>query len=120
ALSVGRSGRPPPRRTDLGCVCAAPWHVVRARHGELDLGLYCRQSLAQFLDADELFDITKRGFDFFESAYASPSPFGTKYDQVFVPESNSGAMENAAIVTFNDVYVFRSRVTDAAKERRAA
>jgi aminopeptidase N len=111
--------RTPPIPTYISCVCAGPWHVVRDRHRDLDLGLYCRQSLAQYLDAGELFEITKQGFDFFEDAYAYPFPFGTKYDQVFVPESNSGAMENAAIVTFNDVYVFRSRVTDAARERRA-
>jgi aminopeptidase N len=111
--------RTPPIPTYISCVCAGPWYVVRDRHRNLDLGLYCRQSLAQYLDPDELFTITKQGFDFFESAYAYPFPFGTKYDQVFVPESNSGAMENAAIVTFNDVYVFRSRVTDAARERRA-
>jgi aminopeptidase N len=111
--------RTPPIPTYISCVCAGQWHVVRDRHRNLDLGLYCRQSLARYLDADELFEITKQGFDFFENAYAYPFPFGTKYDQVFVPESNSGAMENAAIVTFNDVYVFRSRVTDAARERRA-
>jgi aminopeptidase N len=109
----------PPIPTYISCVCAGPWHVVRDRHRDIDLGLYCRQSLAQFLDPDELFEITKQGFGFFETAYAYPFPFGTKYDQVFVPESNSGAMENAAIVTFNDLYVFRSRVTDAARERRA-
>jgi aminopeptidase N len=111
--------RTAPIPTYISCVCAGPWHVVRDRHRDLDLGLYCRQSLAQYLDPAELFEITKQGFDFFENAYAYPFPFGTKYDQVFVPESNSGAMENAAIVTFNDLYVFRSRVTDAARERRA-
>jgi aminopeptidase N len=111
--------RTPPIPTYISCVCAGPWHVQRDRHRDLDLGLYCRRSLAQYLDPDELFEITKQGFDSFENAYAYPFPFGTKYDQVFVPESNSGAMENAAIVTFNDLYVFRSRVTDAARERRA-
>jgi aminopeptidase N len=36
-----------------------------------------------------------------------------------VPEFNAGAMENAGCVTFLEDYVFRSRVTDAAYERRA-
>ena len=44
-------------------------------------------------------------------------PFG-KYDQLFVPEFNAGAMENAGCVTFLEDYVFRSKVTDAPGERR--
>jgi aminopeptidase N len=35
-----------------------------------------------------------------------------------VPEFNAGAMENAGAVTFTETYVFRSKVTDAIKERR--
>ncbi|HXF56531.1 MAG TPA: aminopeptidase N, partial [Actinomycetota bacterium] len=109
----------PPLPTYVACVCAGPWHVVRDRHRHVELGLYCRRSLAEFLDPEELFEVTRQGFDFFEGAFGVPYPFGDKYDQVFVPESNTGAMENAACVTFNDVYIFRSRVTDAARERRA-
>ena len=45
-------------------------------------------------------------------------PFG-KYDQLFVPEFNAGAMENAGAVTFLEDYVFRSRVTRFVYERRA-
>ena len=41
-----------------------------------------------------------------------------KYDQLFVPEFNAGAMENAGCVTFREDYVFRSKVTDARRERR--
>ena len=44
-------------------------------------------------------------------------PFG-KYDQLFVPEFNAGAMENAGCVTFREEYVFRSRVTRYLYERR--
>ncbi len=104
--------------TYVTCVCAGEWHVVRDRHRDIDLGLYCRASLAEHLEPDELFEITKQGLDFFEPAFGVPYPFG-KYDQIFVPESNSGAMENAGCVTFNDLYVFRSRVTDAYRESRA-
>ncbi len=105
--------------TYITCVAAGPYHEVREQHGDIDLGLLCRQSLAQHLDSDELLEITKQGFDFFEPAFGYPYMFGGKYDQIFVPESNSGAMENAGLVTFNDLYLFRSRVTDAARERRA-
>ena len=34
-----------------------------------------------------------------------PYPFG-KYDQIFCPEYNMGAMENAGAVTFRDEYIF--------------
>ena len=105
--------------TYITCVAAGSYHEIREQVGDIDLGLLCRQSLAQHLDAEELLEITKQGFDFFERAFGYPYMFGGKYDQIFVPESNSGAMENAGLVTFNDLYLFRSRVTDAAKERRA-
>ncbi len=84
---------------------------------EIPLGIYVRQSLAEFLDFDYIFDITKKGFDYFEREFGVPYPF-TKYDQLFVPEFNAGAMENAGCVTFTEVYVFRSKVTDAVRERR--
>jgi aminopeptidase N len=103
-------------------VCAGPYHVQRSeyRSGErvIPLGLYCRQSVAEHLDHEELFDITRRGFAFFEDLFDCPYPFG-KYDQLFVPEFNAGAMENVGCVTYRDEYLFRSRVTDAAYERRA-
>jgi aminopeptidase N len=85
---------------------------------EIPLGVYCRASLVEHLDAAAIFDVTKQGFDFFHGAFDYPYPF-TKYDQVFVPEFNAGAMENAACVTFLEDYVFRSKVTDFAYERRA-
>ena len=44
-------------------------------------------------------------------------PFG-KYDQLFVPEFNAGAMENVGAVTFREDYVFRSKVTRYHYERR--
>jgi aminopeptidase N len=103
----------------ITAVVGGPFHVVRARHGEIDLGLYCRASLAQHLDTEELFEVTKQGFDYFEDAFGYPYPFGDKYDQLFVPEFNAGAMENAGCVTFSEAYVFRSKVTDAERERRA-
>jgi aminopeptidase N len=69
------------------------------------------------LDAEYVFEKTKQGFEFFEKQFDYPYPF-EKYDQLFVPEFNAGAMENAGAVTFTETYVFRSKVTDAVKERR--
>ena len=84
----------------------------------IDLGVYCRASVLEHLDADAIIDITRKGFEFFEDAYGIAYPF-TKYDQVFVPEYNAGAMENAGCVTFRDAYVFRTRPTEAQLESRA-
>ena len=83
------------------------------------LGVYCRPSLAQYLDADAIFEVTKQGFTYFQEKFDTVYPF-SKYDQLFVPEFNAGAMENAGAVTIRDQYVFRSTVTDAAYEVRAS
>ncbi|WP_147680248.1 aminopeptidase N [Actinomyces ruminicola] len=82
------------------------------------LGVYCRRSLAEFMDAEEILSITKVGFAYYEELFGTPYAF-TKYDQAFVPEFNAGAMENAGIVTHRDDYIFRSRPVQARVERRA-
>ncbi len=104
--------------TYITALVAGPYASVHDEHDGIALGLYCRASLAQHLDAEELFTVTKQGFDFFHRVFDYRYPFG-KYDQLFVPEFNAGAMENAGAVTFLEDYVFRSKVTDAAYERRA-
>jgi aminopeptidase N len=107
-----------PIPTYVMVVVAGPWHGVTQRHGDIDLGLWCRRSLAPYLDAEEFLEVTRQGFDFYQRAFAYPYPFGAKYDQVLVPEMG-GAMEQAGCVTFSEEFVFRSRVTDAAREVRA-
>ncbi|MFE3292088.1 aminopeptidase N [Rhodococcus sp. NPDC059234] len=87
-------------------------------HGHIPLGIYCRASLAEHMDAERLFTETKQGFDFYHRSFGVPYAFG-KYDQLFVPEFNAGAMENAGAVTFLEDYVFRSKVTRYSYERRA-
>jgi len=121
---VSRWTFPPTRTmsTYIVALVAGAYHVVRDMYdgpkGTVPLGVFCRQSLAEHLDAAEIFTVTKQGLGFFETLFDYPYPFG-KYDQLFVPEYNSGAMENAGAVVFRDEYVFRSRQTDAAYERRA-
>ncbi len=104
--------------TYVTALVAGPYHKVSDRHDGIDLGVYCRASLAEHLDAERILLVTKQGFDWYHRAFDFRYPFG-KYDQLFVPEFNAGAMENAGCVTFLEDYVFRSRVTDAAYERRA-
>ena len=110
---------PTPRLSPyVTAVVAGPYYVVRDHHDGIDLGLYCRKSLAEYLDPDELFTVTKQGFDWCHANFGMRYAFGDKYDQLFVPEFNAGAMENAACVTFLEDYVFRGKVTDARRERR--
>ncbi|WP_255951748.1 aminopeptidase N [Streptomyces odontomachi] len=114
---------PTPRISSyITAVVAGPYHSVHSvyERGEqrVPLGIYCRPSLVEYLDADAIFDVTRQGFDFFQEKFDYPYPF-EKYDQLFVPEFNAGAMENAGAVTIRDQYIFRSKVTDAAYEMRA-
>jgi aminopeptidase N len=102
----------------LTALVAGPFHSVRDRHRDIDLGVHCRRSLAEHLEPEEWLEVTRQGFDFFEEAFGYRYPFD-KYDQVVVPEYAAGAMENAACVTFNEHYVFRSRVTQTMREVRA-
>jgi aminopeptidase N len=106
----------------ITALIAGPYDVVRdevqTRKGAVPMGILCRKSLTPHLDADNIFDCTKRGFAFYEKEFDYTFPF-TKYDQIFTPEYNMGAMENAGAVTFNEKYVFRGKVTEAIIERRA-
>ncbi|HLZ29003.1 MAG TPA: aminopeptidase N [Chloroflexota bacterium] len=115
---VVRFSTTPPLATYVTALIAGPYHKVTDRHDGIDLGVYCRASLAQYLDADDIFAVTKQGFDWYHHAFGYRYAFD-KFDQLFVPEFNAGAMENAACVTILEDYVFRSKVTDATYERRA-
>ncbi|MEU7145940.1 aminopeptidase N [Nocardia sp. NPDC046473] len=112
----------PKMSTYLVALIAGPYaqwtDVYTDEHGSIPLGIYCRASLAEHMDAERLFTETKQGFGFYHSNFGVPYAFG-KYDQLFVPEFNAGAMENAGAVTFLEDYVFRSKVTRASYERRA-
>jgi aminopeptidase N len=108
--------------TYLTAIAAGEYHVLADSHttprGQvIPLGLGCRQSLLPFLDAAEVFDLTRQGLDYFTGLFGADYPFA-KYDQVFVPDS-AGAMENVGCVTISELAVFRSAVTDTMREQRA-
>ncbi|MGV9880867.1 aminopeptidase N [Streptomyces sp. NPDC003006] len=115
---------PTPRISSyITALIVGPYHSVHSSYEgpngqSVPLGIYCRPSLAEFLDSDAIFEVTRQGFDWFQEKFDYAYPFA-KYDQLFVPEFNAGAMENAGAVTIRDQYVFRSKVTDAAYETRA-
>ncbi|BDZ40741.1 aminopeptidase N [Paraoerskovia sediminicola] len=122
AASTWSFGATPRISSYITALVAGPYVVERSELTSADgrtipLGVFARASLAEHLDADYVFAKTREGFEFYEKAFEQPYPFD-KYDQLFVPEFNMGAMENAGCVTFTETYVFRSKVTDAIKERR--
>ncbi|PAU68920.1 aminopeptidase N [Bifidobacterium criceti] len=108
----------------LTAICAGPyaeWHTTYENEDgrTIPMAQYCRQALKDDFakDVDYLFDITKKGFAFYAKTWGVPYPYA-KYDQIYVPEYNAGAMENIGMVTIRDSYVFSSKVTDALAERR--
>ncbi|MDQ4047454.1 MAG: aminopeptidase N [Actinomycetota bacterium] len=115
---------PTPRLSSyVTALIAGPYQSVRSDVTSADgrvipLGVFARKSLMQYLDADNIFELTRQGFEFFEAQFGCPYPF-EKYDQLFVPEFNAGAMENAGAVTILEGYVFRGKVPEAQVERRA-
>jgi aminopeptidase N len=119
----GKAGRwvfdaTPTMSTYLAAICAGPYEGVFDEHNGIRLGWWCRKSLAKYMDADELFEITKAGFDFFTELFDYPY-MTDSYDQVFCPEYKFGAMENLGCVTYAERMIFRSKVTEAARENRA-
>jgi aminopeptidase N len=118
--SVARWHFPPTpvMSTYITAIAAGPYFAVTQEHDGVPLGIYCRQSLSEYLDPEEIFEVTRQGFDFYHAQFGIRYPFG-KYDQLFVPEFKAGAMENAGCVTFLESYIFRSRVTDSERETRA-
>ena len=107
----------------ITALIAGPYQVARdslisSSGRTIELGVFARASMMEYLDVDNIVTITRQGFEFYEKNFGAPYPF-EKYDQLFVPEFNAGAMENAGAVTFLEEYVFRSRPTGAMVERRA-
>jgi len=116
----------PPLSTYLVAICAGPWfhvddHWSRPQGAatlEVPLGLWCRSSLADHLDAEDLFRVTRQGLDHYHEIFGFPYPWG-KYDQLFAPEYNIGAMENPGCVTLNEKFLHRDRPTRADLTGRA-
>ena len=103
----------PPLATYFVTVCAGPYAVARSEHDSIPMGIYARASLERELraQAPQMFEVTAASFDYYHALFGIRYPFG-KYDQVFVPEFNAGAMENPGCVTIRDAYLFRGAATD--------
>ncbi|MGN6414814.1 aminopeptidase N [Flexivirga sp.] len=109
-----------PIATYFFTVCAGPFARQTSEHDGIPLGLYVRATLAEELrdQAEEIFTVTRQGFDYYHRVYGIRYPWG-KYDQVFVPEFNMGAMENPGCVTLRDEFVFQGHASRAEHLLRA-
>jgi aminopeptidase N len=85
---------------------AGAYRVWEDNSGSVPLRLFARQEMAQYVNPEEWFLFTRQSFDFFNEYFEQPYPF-VKYDQLVVPDFNSGAMENLGAVTFNETFVSR-------------
>lgn len=118
--SFGETKPMPTYLTAFICGPYAGFHdAIELDDQKVDLGFYCRTSLAPYFDLDDISTVTKQGLQAFPEAFDFEYPWG-KYDSVFVPEYNLGAMENPGCVTFNeDAYIHRGLSTRAQRAGRA-
>lgn len=73
--------------------------------------VYLRRSVIGSIEPyilEEMLYSTLVGMRFYKDMFGIPYQFN-KYDQIFVPEFNAGAMENVACVTFNEAELRRGQ-----------
>ena len=102
--------------TYLYALCAGPYYCIENKNpAPTKLRLFMRESLKNFGEPEEIFRVTTAGMKFYSEYFGCPYPFG-KYDQIFCPEYNMGAMENVGLITLNEFYCWKSPPT---KRRRS-
>jgi aminopeptidase N len=97
---------------------AGEYVVFEDKDFRYPLRLFARDSMAKYVKPKEWFGWTRQGFDFFDEYFNLPYPF-KKYDQLLVPDYNSGAMENIAAVTFSESFLSRGEATRREKQNTA-
>ena len=98
--------------TYLYALCAGPYYCIKNEKFEspVPLRLFMRESLKDFGEPDEIFKTVIAGMHFYSEYFGTPFQFG-KYDQIFCPEYNMGAMENVGLITLNEVYCWKNPPT---------
>ena len=67
-------GPTPPQSTYLTALAAGPYHRVTDVWRDVPLGVLCRASMAEYLDAEAIFTVTRQGLDFYDRAFGTPTP----------------------------------------------
>ncbi len=106
--------------TYLVTIVAGPYASVHTKHEGIDLGLYCRASLADALkaDGDEAFEITRQCLDACTALFGPKYPFG-KLDQVFAPEFSILSLDHPGCILLREPFLFSSAATNSERETRA-
>ena len=103
--------------TYLFAIAAGPYHVVNnPNEYVVPLRIFMRQSLKAFGDPAEFFRCTIAGMEWYKEFFGIAYPF-SKYDQIYCPEYNWGAMENVGLVTYNELYLWREPPHSIRKSR---
>lgn len=95
----------------LGIVCG---DFVGQVNSEKQIGVFCRKSLSRYLQYKDIVDWIEMGKEFFRNYFGVELVF-SKHDQVFCPEFNMGAMENAGCVTVNDSSIWKEEPVKSEK-----
>ena len=105
--------------TYLYALCAGPYYCIEnTLPCPIKLRIFMKESLKDYGFPEDIFRITIAGMKFYSEYFGHPFPFN-KYDQIFCPEYNYGAMENVGLVTINEAYCFKSKPTQRAMTQRA-
>ena len=105
--------------TYLFALAGGPFAVFEDARARVPSRVFTTRSMAQYADVENIFEVTRQGMDFYEGYFDIPYPFG-KYDQIFVPHFNAGAMENVAAVIINeDSYLYREKPQPSSLKKRA-
>ncbi len=127
SLAVWRFLATPPLPTFTTTVVAGDYHLVTESHTtpggqRIPLELACRAGLADRLDSETLFEVTRHGLDYYTDVLGAEYPYA-KYGQVFVPrvlaEGRDAVQRALCSRALPDVAV-RQTAREMAGGRRAA
>ena len=105
--------------TYLYALCAGPYYCIEnTLPCPIKLRIFMKESLKDYGYPEEIFKVVIAGMNWYSNYFGYPFPFN-KYDQIFCPEYNYGAMENVGLVTINEVYCFKTKPTQRAMTQRA-
>jgi aminopeptidase N len=101
----------------LFALCAGPFYChLDTSNYKVPLRIFMRESLKDCGNPEEFFKITIAGMEWYHKFFGYPYPF-RKYDQIYCPEYNFGAMENVGLVTYNEMYCWRENPTNQLRNK---
>jgi aminopeptidase N len=81
--------------------------------------IFARKSMMKYVNYEEFFRLSMAGIDYYKDFFGCDYPF-SKYDKIYVPEFNCGAIENVGCVTYIENYLDREEIASMVKRHRRA